>query len=425
MNVSEILENMVLENQEVEVDDFPGIELVEEYRNIEKPKFDWNPKDNLIACIQFSPCLPFPERLFQEFIVARQAEAFFKKEDIEKREPEVNEETTEMQGEIKEEESVINEETTEVQDEIEEEEVELPGYLQDNWIKPMEVEEQPKPTNLKRFIWSNGIYIAKKEGDYQVVVEKESSFRRIIVKCSGKSEEARNYFELLIEWFRSTIFHPDVFVICTCTFCQQRGLHDSHWIKVMDLENLKKRYEPKVQCYRSGKMVPLDEISTVKRPFYKVVIINTPADDAFCEKAREHFFPSQSPVQTIVSTRKQRLSSEFENEYLHRIRNADVAVVLISLKLTGGEDEGDRLARKMVEKAAERFSDKKCLCLFVCINAPSNGWENISPFNDTEIPVLTQTPIYDLENTQLWKQIGDDLHKRISNWLKIKADQND
>lgn len=408
MNVREILENMVLENQEVVGNDFPGIELVDEYRNIEKPEFDWNPKDNLIACIQFSPCLPFPERLFQEFIVERQAEAFFKKEEIEENQIDREEKTTEAKDEFED-----------------DEEIELPSYLENNWIKTMGIEEQPKPTNLKRFIWSNGIYIAKEEGKYQVVVEKEVSTRRILVKCSGKSEEIRNYFENLIDRFRSTIFLPDVFVICTCNFCQQRGLHNSHWIKVRDLENLKKRYEPKIQCYASGKMVPLDEISTVKRPAYKVVIINAPADDAFCEKAREHFFPPKSLIQTVISTRNHIPSSDFENEYLHRVRNADVIIVLISLKLTGGEEEGDNLARTMVEKAAERFSEKKCLCLFVCTNDPSNGWENISPFNDAEIPVLNRTPIYNLENTQLWKQIGDDLHRRISNWLKIKADQND
>ncbi|MCC6727401.1 MAG: hypothetical protein IT258_23055, partial [Saprospiraceae bacterium] len=154
-------------------------------------------------------------------------------------------------------------------------------------------------------------------------------------------------------------------------------------------------------------------------------IINAPADDDFCSKAKEHFFPPNSLIQSNISTRNQKLSSGFEREYLHKVRNADVVLVLISLKLTGGDDEGDKEARKMVEHAVMDFREKKSLCLFVCINAPSNGWENIAPFDDSEIPLLNQTPIYELGNTQIWKQIGDDLHKKIKNWLKNRAEQND
>lgn len=68
MNVREILENMVLENQEVVGNDFPGIELVDEYRNIEKPEFDWNPKDNLIAASNFHLVCLFQKGCFKNLL---------------------------------------------------------------------------------------------------------------------------------------------------------------------------------------------------------------------------------------------------------------------------------------------------------------------------------------------------------------------
>ncbi len=77
------VENNVIENQEVASANYPGIELVDEYVNPNKPAFEWNSKDNLIVCLKFSDCLPFPETIFQRFIVERQGDAFWLEVEIE------------------------------------------------------------------------------------------------------------------------------------------------------------------------------------------------------------------------------------------------------------------------------------------------------------------------------------------------------
>jgi hypothetical protein len=52
LKMSESFENKILEIEVVIANDYPGIHEVEEYLDVEKPKYDWDSRDNLIACFK-------------------------------------------------------------------------------------------------------------------------------------------------------------------------------------------------------------------------------------------------------------------------------------------------------------------------------------------------------------------------------------
>ncbi len=82
----------------------------------------------------------------------------------------------------------------------------------------------------------------------------------------------------------------------------------------------------------------------------------------FCEKAKNHFFPPNSLLETKPIDRHQALNTNQEQEYERTILYSDIVIVLVSANLTGGETEGDKVARKMVEVAAKGLVEACFYC---------------------------------------------------------------
>jgi len=403
--MTESAENRNEENQEVVMGDYPGIEFITEYRDEIKPEYKWNLRDNLIVYLQFLECLPFPERLFQNFIVERQGDAFWEEEEKE----------TEVEMEM---DAVIPDESDFESDD----ENLLEEYKRDDRTRSY---EKQKILFKKRYIWSSGMYIQEKDL-FQIEVEKNLNKRQIIVKCSGKSMDARDAFDGIVRWFKNHKSDINVLVVCTCDLCQQKGLHHSHLMRYEHLENLRKRFEPKIQCYSSGVMQRLDVISTVKRPSFSSVIINSPADDEYCSQTKRHLFKSDSPIISDPINRHSPLPGDHEEELKRKVSNADVAIILVSSHLTGGVDKLDDQARTLSELAIQGSKSKKTLVLVILVSA-NHDWEQHGLFENVEIQLLNHDPIPD-ENQraeEVWSKINIEFQSKIKPWLKTYAYKTD
>ena len=399
--------NQIIHNQDVTTGDYPGIELVKEYRDETKPVYDWNTKENLIVCLQFSKCLHFPESLFQNFIVERQGDAFWEEKGVE----------------VKEEMDLVV--SSESEQDSDEENL-LEEFFRDDKSRSYESEKQL--FELKRYIWSSGLYIQRKDENnqiFQIEIEKNTAEQQVIVRCSGKSTAARDSFDTFVQWFKNHTSSMNVLVICTCSLCQQKGLHHSHSIKYEQLENLSKRFEPKVQCYSSGAMQRLDFISTVKRPSFKTVIINSPADDDYCSQAKRHLFKSDSPIISVPIDRHTPFPGDHEEEYQRKVLNTDIAIILVSSHLTGGEDKLDIKTRQFAKLAIGRLEAKKIM-VFVIIVSAIHDWEQHDLFDNVELIILNSEPIpFEKQKAdESWSKIAIEFQKRISSCLKTLAEIN-
>lgn len=398
-------------NQEAVLSGFPGIEFVKEYLDLEKPEIkEWKsaPKDNLIVCLQFSECLPFPEFCFQEFIVQMQSFAFAVKADV-----------VEILDELEE---ALNSDTeVELSDE-EKYNLEMPKYMNENWVP--DTNPELRKSKLKRFIWNSGIYFQKYDEDeeaFQIEIEKKPTLQQLIISCNWKSISAKNELEALISWFKSRIEKTDVLAICTCDLCKIKDIQSAYSVKYKYLENLREKYEPKVQCYGSGLMKRLDDISIVKKPEFSSVIINAPADDDFCKKAKQHLFPPTGSLFTDPFDRNKLLGGTTDEDYRRKVENADVIVILVSSDLIGGDDKFQVLARKMAHLAIENLKKKTSLVLAVIVRE-YHRWSNDPPFDHNDIQVLSDEPIADPNNDLAWSKISSGLQPKIKNWLKNKSD---
>lgn len=393
----EISDNTLIDNQIASSEGYPGIESVQEYFQQSKPEFKWNSKDNLLVCLQFSIYQPFPERCFQQFIIEWQGKAFVKTSEIEEEELEIDKD----EG--------------------------LPDFMKPNWVKTFDkqakVEEQ-------RFIWANGIYFEQKanEPKYQIEIEKVENDRQVIVRCSGKSPEARAGFESVIGWFKSQNLNVEVHVICTCDLCRKNDLKSAHQIQYRDLENLKRRFEPKVQCYHSGVMKRLNDISNVELPSYRSVIINAPSDKYFCDVAIKSLFPKSTIITEPFYRDKIKGGDDFKQEFERKVSNADLIIILVSPDLIGKDDEGDskeyELAREMVDLAInEMLQEKKALVAAIEIKE-YHAWGKVSPYDHEDIEKFFKEKEEDF-NPNDWAKISSSLEIKIEKWLKTKVRQND
>lgn len=399
---------------------YPEIEFVVEYLNQDKPEFHWNPRDNIVACLQFSKCQPFPELYFQKFIVEWQGRAYVKIHEIEmegdaiENNKEGHDNGVYNSNNDDDDNQNYNENYKETDEDTKSnesnEDIPLPEYLRNS------SRISSKEKEVKRFIWANGMYFEQHEDEsqYQLVIEKNEPDKHILVKCSGKSDDARQAFDNVINWFKNLNIPLNIRAICTCDLCKKKTLESAHQIDYEDLKSLKNQFEPKVQCYKSGIMKMLDDISTIDRPSFKSVIINAPEDDEFCREVRKHLSPQNSP---IISSPFDRLSIPGTSiphlEFERKITYADIVILLISSDLIGGEDEKHVFAREMSELAIAQFIENQKPIVVAILLREYNSWNESYPFNSEKIQTLNQEPVSNVKNDKAWSKISEQYSKLI------------
>jgi hypothetical protein len=378
------------------------------------------------ACLQFSKNKPFTLSIFQKFVAEHQIFA-----------REIDFKTNESKQEIdnwkpvKPSIGVLYDANNEFQRDIlpyvtPDIDIEnLDIYAEDEIAKEPQddfVEEYPIP-KYKKSIWKKGILIDYPviDNDHTIGVLAEISYdidaKIILIKVEQNSKSIHKDALRGILNSLDTTSDSEKFAICNCPLCQEvekQNPGSAYRIHYEYLKNLQDKFVPKVQCYLSGKLRMLDEISILERPEVKVTIIHEPKrDNEFCEKVKELF--SRRELRSKVWDRSQSLGGvEKEKEFQTNISEAEIIIVLVSPSLMVDEE-----ALEQVALTIRRVNRQTAILLSIVVRDYSK-WEDCHPFNQliSKIQILSDSPISSSKDSdKSWRKIGEKLHREIDDWL--------
>jgi len=434
--MAEYSENQVLKNQEAAVGDYPGIDLVEEYFDEDKPDYLWETAGNLIACLQFSDkkqiVLDFQKFILENQEYARNTDKLTKlsQRDIEEWELARQEEITmrklleniDIEAEDKEEYEPIEEENRlALFDNPQSGEDEL-QFATKNSPEDIEIK-------YKRSIWKRGVvvdYPIQDDNDKRVYVPVEImcdfDLNLIFVKV-GNNEILAHKRKALMEIMNILTYSPEIeqYAICNCPLCQESEKVEhgtAYSIPYSKLKNFQNRFVPKIQCYASGKSKRLDEISIIERPEIKVAIIHEPkSDQEFCDKTHG-LFKHRELREKIWDITRIPLGKNVIEETKERLSESEIFIVIVSPNLIS--DDG---ALAQVENIINRTNGGTALLLGI-IARDISLWEDCHPFNLSEkgIHIISEKSISSMKKHEIdesWKKIGLKLHEEIEKWLNV------
>lgn len=398
--MAESIKNSAYEDPVVTHGDHPGIHLVQEYFDEHQPNYKWDADDNLTVFLHFREENEFTLKwVFQKFIIeyyrlARDTNVLT--EETER----VIEESPDPRFEISIDDIPAENFQVESEDELE-------GHT-------LISDEEPSPV-YKKAVWGNGILIdeffeipgANGIASGEIILHR--SPQRIHLQIEGKEDRHRILLTKLINWFSSNCSPAEILAVCNCPQCRQKPSHERYHLDYLILENLKLMYSPQVQCYKSGEMMPLDEISSIERPLVEVALIYDTDDHASAAKIKKML--KNRPISILFQDTNEILAGEnVEEGYKEILQNCQFAIVLASADLVGGDES--RL--KWLEIAAIRY--KKGEIAVALVEVRDCHWKDATLFKQWE-PLNDSPPKKD----EAWKMVGEKLYKKIEDWLHGQA----
>lgn len=253
--MTEYSENQVFEPQigfDTSVSDEAMRLYCPEYFDKEKPDYEWDEEGNLVAYVEFDL---FPEAIFRQFVKENYPYALGREKETDfytRPNPSAGKNL-------------------------------LSGYDTDEDNNPPEDPEIEEPiSSVKKFIWYEGIFFEKKlpsHPDDLPQAEVIKFGKRVKVRVNGKKEAKMSMLDDVLGWFESRAkeFQPIKIIVCSCERCR-RVENKPYEIIYEHFQNLQKIFVPQIQCYASGELLRLDEISSFKQPEVKIVVLHADVD---------------------------------------------------------------------------------------------------------------------------------------------------
>lgn len=393
--MADYLESQVVEPEDgldVSVDTEAMRDAFPEYFIEQKPDYDWNKEDNILAYIQFES---FPEEIFRKFIE-------YKKIEI-KRQRYYN-----PGGENK------------------------PYQIADDVIIKEKDEDEYGREEFHRMLWAGGLVLeeinwdAEKRENQTALIEvvKSPDDCRIWLRARGSHENRKK--KLLTDvfyWFEQNTknYLSKRYFGCNCVKCRSKDFREVYAIQDNYILNFYQNFIPKIQCYNSGEMRRLDKLSNLTQPQIQVVILHHDTD----EKYREAFhFPKKGwDIEPTVWSRADILGGVKEEKVLEdKIKDANVVIALISSSFTADDD----LWRKHLSKVVSRSKKKEIL--FIPFQVRPCLWQDaFQEGGENDIPnqiILSRPKDMDWPTDKNWEEATLQIHLIIEKWLKnrLKSD---
>jgi len=379
------------------------LRLYPEYFNENKPHYEWGDDDNLVAYIQFAK---FPEIIFrmliidyQDFIIMGEEEIvgyysisnpkpgsnILAPKNLKKTKKQTDTDTNEEQD-TNDEEIKLDEES----------DIQLPIY------------------STPKIIWSKGIVLHQniEDGWAQAEVSKTDK-NRVKVRVRGVKRAKMTLLAEILNWFelKGKDYKSIKAIECTCTKCRKA---DSlpYEIAYHHFQNLQKIFIPQIQCYASGELLRLDEISSVEQPEVRLAVLYAEEDLPFFENFYE-FFKKQGDFKIELWEPRDLLAKPRPlEEILSVINRAHLVIFMMSVDF-----DNSPVIRQGIDRAIQLFKTKDIL--IKVIQLKSFDWQDHPLFKNSRVLSINPEPIELANNrAEAWRQVAKQLHREIEEWVK-------
>ncbi len=364
-----------------------------EYFDEQKPNYEWDEEDNLVAFIQFDS---FPEDVFRMFIEAHKLQIkiqrYFNPGDGNKSIP--------------------------IRDDV---------VIKENDENEYGWEEEPH-----RMLWASGLLlewedwnIEKNESQTTLIeiLKSEADFR-IWLRARGDHEIMKKQLvTAILLWFdqNSSNYFTTHHFMCNCPKCRSKYFQDRYAIYDKYILGFFQNFIPKIQCYSSGEMRRLDTLSNLSQPQINVVILHHEEDEKYLKAF--HFPKKGWDIEASVWSKVDILpGAESEKLIEQKIIESDVVIALISPSFTSD----DHLWRNYLGKVLPRSRKKEIL--FVPFQIRPCLWrEAFQEGNEGHIPnsiILLRPKDKNWPTDENWETATSEIHLIIEKWLKnrLKSD---
>lgn len=382
--------------------DYPEIKWIPEYQKNERPAFNFIFDEKWIILFQFESS-SFPERIFQELIVNWQNSA--KLIEVKKLTEKNNNEESDLYD--KETDDSINSDNVEG--------FPINPYM-GTFSKNEETLSESEKIETQKHIWNSGIQIEKHDEQNNLVqaeIFAEKAINKVWITTCGEKRGARNLLVSLINTLRYLSNREEIsykeFCICNCSICKIVGKESSHKIEIGTLSNLKKNFVPKIQCYSSGRLRLLDDISIEDRPEINILIIHSESPENRLDEQLEKRLKAKRGWLNIKIENVSHFKAGDKSQILEeQVFNAHIIIVLLSSDLYSN----DEIMDKAMPKVTKRAENGNLLIRGILVEKFS--WEG-----GIQIELLNQSPFSrDSDHAEIWEKTMTKFFRDTELWLE-------
>lgn len=390
--MTEHTENQVFESEigfDASVNDEVMRLYCPEYFDKVKPDYEWDEEDNLVAYVEFDL---FPEAIFRQFVKDNYPNALGREKET----------------------SFYTRPNPSAGENL------LSGHNTDEDNNPPEDPEIEEPiSSVKKFIWAEGIFFEKEltshPGDFPQA-EVIKSGQRLKVRVNGKKDAKMSMLDYVLDWFeKKSQDCPLIKTIqCTCERCKSLG--QPYEIRYHHFQDLQSIFIPRIQCYASGELVRLDEISSFNQPEVRMAVFYSKSDSIFFDEFYEQF-DGQGDFEIHLWK-----SGVLDNLPINKIRE-DVQFVInkahfVIFMISSSFDKSEVL-KYAVECAGRRHKNGEIVVKIIQLTPFE--WQERPLFSKKKFEALNSAPIGPGTNREeFWAKIARRTHESIEIWAGLE-----